>query len=295
MSFLKPGDIGIDYSFSTLGEPDDNKRAAQIVKDGGKFVIRYSSGVASHPANPSHKNVAGKLITPGEFHALVNAGLDVIANDEWYESRVTEGAPAGIADGKAALTLWRSCGYRKGAVIIPSWDQAPDSKKYGAVAAYLKGYTQALNGYYTLGLYAGTPALRYMMGYKFAHYGWRPNAYSWSNDGIPYQPNTRSLAARNAVVSAALTRTPAHLLQTGNYWYGKNADEVLILRADIPTHRNVPNVPTPPKPTPKPAYPYSPHATHDNVLVSKSGEFSVWLLDDGRLEIRKNHIHVRFI
>src|SRR5690242_18583685 len=81
---LKPGDLVIDYSYA-------RPSLAKAKHAGARAVIRYSAGAATEPSHASHADNAGKLITPAEFKAILAAGLDVIANDEWYEDRVTEG------------------------------------------------------------------------------------------------------------------------------------------------------------------------------------------------------------
>lgn len=251
---LDPGTIGLDWSYS-------RPALAVAYQSGARFVLRYSAGAASDPGHPSHALNAGKLITPTEHAALLAAGFDVIANDEWYESRVTEGSAAGRQDGAAALRLWRSCGHAKGSTIYVSWDQGVSASKFPAVAAYLYGFRAALAGYYKVDLYAGTPALRDMLRRGLIRYGWRPNAGSWSGDGLPYQPDTSTPAKRAALVQQALKATPAHIWQTGNYWFNKSADENVIVRSPVgshlealatvkpvPRHRRGPGNPAPVKP-----------------------------------------------
>lgn len=239
---LAPGDLGIDYSY---GRPS----LSAAVKAGAKFVLRYSAGAASAPSHPSHSANAGKLITPSEFRAILAAGLDIIANDEWYTTRITEGGTAGRQDGAAALALWRSCGLARGASIYVSWDAAVVSSRFASVAAYLVAYQKALAGYYLVDMYAGTPALRDMLTRKAIRYGWRPNAGSWSNDGLPYQPNVSTPARRAALVAQALKATPAHIWQTGNYWFDKTADENILVRVPVGSHREAATpAPTPPAP-----------------------------------------------
>lgn len=240
---LAAGDLGVDFS---LARP-------ALAGSGAKYAIRYSAGagMASNPA--THP----KLITPSEFGALVLDGCDVIANSEWYESRVTEGAIAGHADGAADLVLWRLCGLAKGAAIYVSWDAMPDVTKWVAVDAYLRAYRMSLGGYYRVGIYAGTPYLKHALAAGLADYGWRPNAGAWSNDGLPYQPNTSTPAKRAALVAHAREVTPAHIWQTGNYWWGQSADENLILRTPVGSHRDAIGAATvtqtPPKPPAKPS------------------------------------------
>lgn len=242
---LVPGDRGVDTSGYRL-------TAAQLKRDGGKFRIRYSAGIGnSQPATQ------WKLCGYGEIRDAEAAGVDFIANSEWYESRITEGASAGRADGVADLAFWKARGLAQGASIYVSWDADPVTSKWPGVDAYLAAYNVSLAGYYHVDCYAGTPYLRHALAKGLIRYGWRPNAGSWSGDGIPYQPTVNA-----ASVAAAAARTPAHIWQTGSYWYGKQADENVILRVPVGSHLEAQTRPKPvpapkpvpdtPKPTPAP-------------------------------------------
>jgi glycoside hydrolase-like protein len=219
-------DRGIDYAGA---RPDP----ADVAKNGGKFILRYSAGAASATSHPSYDDVKWKLCGPGEIAAAVKAGLDFIANSEWYQSRVTEGASAGKADGTADLAFWKSRGLAKGASIYVSWDEGqPATGKHGALAAYLTAYEKALGGYYRADLYAGDVALAAMLAKELIRYGWRAEADSWSADGSYYKPGTtwKTVAAKVATVS------PAHIWQDGNTWYSNGADEDVILRLPVGSH-----------------------------------------------------------
>jgi len=240
---LAAGSVGIDYSSA-------RPSLHEAVRTGAKFVIRYSAGAASNPSNPSHSLNAGKLTTPAEFRALIAAGLDVIANSEWYEARVTEGAAAGREDAAADLALWRSCGLAKGSSIYVSWDGPPVRGHWRGADAYLRAYQAALGGYYHADCYAGTPYLKHALANRIIRYGWRPNANSWSNDGLPYQPARHGLPD----LAHAQAATPAAIWQNGNYWFGEGADENLILRVPCGSHRQQSQATgvTPPPPPPGP-------------------------------------------
>lgn len=294
---LAAGDLGIDFSFA---RPDPKR----TIKAGGRFSIRYSAGVASRPSHPSYSANRGKLITPKEFRALLEAGEDVVANSEWYTTRVTEGAAAGKADARADAELWHACGYAKGASIYCSWDAAPVRSKWNAVDEYLHAYEEELGGQYHADAYAGSPFLKWALSRHRIRFGWRPNAGSWSNDGLPYQPTTHTATQRAMLVALARLKTPAAIWQTGNYWFSKGADELLLVRPNIGSHRQslaAAHAPKPPakppvvKPPTKPAEPHYSHDTfgagHDHALVSRNGAWAAILQDDGRLERRHNGTH----
>jgi len=252
---IAPGDRVIDYSYA---RPSLQK----VASAGAVAVVRYTAGAASLPGHPSYPLNRGKLITSAEFKAITAVGLDVLANDEWFTDRVTQGAAAGKEDARAAATVWKLCGLSKGSAIIVSWDASPVRSKWRSARAYLLAYAAELETFgYKLGVYAGTPFLKYAASNVFGRFVvrflWRPNAGSWSNDGLPYQPDTSTPEVRAALVKLALTKTPATLWQTGNYWFGKSADENLVLRVPVGASLETAaaGVKKPPKPGPKPPVP----------------------------------------
>lgn len=219
-----------------------------------KFMLRYSAGMGFDAPKCQFK-----LCGHGEIAAAVKAGLGFIANSEFHESRVTEGAHAGAADGQADLHFWKVRGLAKGASIYCSWDDAPLHHLFDGVAAYLKAYNHALGGYYHVDLYAGDDALREMRKRGLIRYGWRPNAGAWSNDpkGHFYQPPHHGLQLADKIRSLS----PAHIWQNGNYWFHKGADENLILRIPVGSHLEAKHGIPQPHPTPTPHPPRAPHPT----------------------------------
>jgi len=285
----KPGDRGIDFSFADV--PLDG-----TYKAGGRFIIRYSAGAGTAGLL---KDASNKICEPHAIADAVKEGLDFIANSEWYESRMTEGAAAGAADGKADLSFWKNRGLARGAAIYCSWDAAPVRSKWTKVDAYLKAYRKALRSYYKVGCYAGTPYLRHALAKKLIDFGWRPNASSWSNDDLPYQPTTTTAHQRVALRAQALKATPAAIYQTGNYWWKKQADENLILRPcgshlQALSLTSEPKTPSLPAATPG-AKPYYGEGPTQWALISKSREYAAILQDSGRIDVRRNGKHVRYI
>jgi hypothetical protein len=250
MTGLQPGDFGIDFSGFRLDGKNGRPTLAQARHDGAKFIIRYSAG-----AGNTIQQTQWKLCGLHEITDAVAAGLDFIANTEWHESRVTMGASAGRADSLADLAFWKERGYAKGAVIIASWDAFPDPTKWAAADAYMRAYSAALQGYYLLGTYGGTPYLRHALNAGLISFAWRTNAPSWNHptglregDGLPYQPSRQTIL-QLIQAGTAQTKTPAHIWQTGNYWYDKQADENVIVRSGLMSHLAALNR-TPPQPQP---------------------------------------------
>jgi hypothetical protein len=178
-------------------------------------VLRYSAGAASRQGHPSHQANKPKLITPVEYQQLDRYYV-VLANSEWYEGRVTEGDLAGQQDGQADFELWAACGYPQGYPVFCSWDKYPNATEIAGVAAYLAGHQRGMDAaaggrYYVTDLYAGENGIRAMQGQGLAPIGWRTMASSW-NDFIP------------------ASQTVAAIVQTGNYWYGNQADENVMAR-----------------------------------------------------------------
>lgn len=282
-------DKGIDYSFA-------RPVPALTFKAGGRFILRYSAGVGNTAANTQ-----GKLCGAHEIAEAVAAGMDFYANAEWYESRITEGAAAGRADGKADLAFWRSRGLARGASIFCSWDQNPTRSKWVAACSYLLGYQASLGTYYYADCYAGTQFLKYAISKKAIRFGWRPNAGAWSNDGLPYQPKVTA-----ALIAKAQKATPAGIWQNGNYWWNKGADENVLLRvggshlwaldqaAKAAAKAKAKQQPKPaPKPAPKPYYAIPPRSSR--LLVSTDGAWAVYIDTAGRLVTHHNGKRARVL
>lgn len=245
---LAVGDKGGDYSGLRLNTA---KLIAEFKTAGGKFVLRYSAGAAN--VNPTGFTKT-KLITPAEHKYLTDNGIDIIANSEFTSTRITQGASAGTADGKADLALWKACGHAQGARIYVSWDSSPTTSLRDNVAAYLKAYDKALAGYYHVDTYMGDAGLNYMLTHGLSLYGWHPNAEAWSNNDLGYQPDLSTPARTVNFVAGALKATKAHIVQTGNYWFSKQMDEDIIIRVPVGSHFEALVKPTPPKPpAPKPS------------------------------------------
>jgi hypothetical protein len=172
--------LGLDSSgLNAVANAPAAKRA------GIGYWFRYSAG----QGNTSSKSQF-KLAKVGEIAAIGKAGIQFIANSEWYANRCEEGASAGHADGVADLAFWKSRGLARGSSIYVSWDVAPSSSKYAAVEAYLRAYNTALGGYYHGdGFYAGIPALVHFSQIGLIRHGWIPSAAGWSTPNLDISDN----------------------------------------------------------------------------------------------------------
>jgi hypothetical protein len=246
---------GYTYGIDS-GTPNIDANAAKAA--GSQFHLRYSAGQASLPGNSSNARNQWKLVRPGEINSIVASGQLFGANDEWYTSRPTEGGGAGHADGAAAKQFWQSRGLPAGFGIVLSWDEAPNSGKYGAVADYIAGFQSAVAGTYVArGFYAGIPAMGEMARRGLIDWGWVPEASSWS--GLPgwyYQPTDAQLPGCFNDVKARCEQAglKAAIWQNGNKWFGNQADENVLLYGDLRSAFGFVggSAPTPPTPTPTP-------------------------------------------
>jgi hypothetical protein len=247
------GTYGIDSASSVDG--------AVAFQTGSRFQLRYSAG-----AGNSVSATQWKLCKPGEIASILATGQDFVANSEWYEDRVTEGAAAGDQDGAADLAFWSSHGLAPGSTIYPSWDRDPDPAKYQAVADYLGHYNAALRGEYVgNGMYAGADALRYLQQHGLIQHAWIPEATSWS--GLPgwyYQPTKAQLAETTAAVAKLVPGIASSIWQNGNHWFNGQADEdIVVVGGPIGSHNEAkggapaPTPPPAPAPAPKPVAPYA--------------------------------------
>lgn len=289
---LAPGDLVLDYSTFRL----DSATLPQAKAAGCKAVARYSAGAASAPTHPSYPLNKAKLITPAEFGFLTGGGLDIIANDEWYVGRMLAGKSAGRADAAVAGALWQSCGLAKGAVIQVSLDQWLPTARWFLVRSYLTGYAAELAGTYQVGLYAGTPVLQRMLAVGVAKVGWRCMSGSFSNDGLPWQPNTRTATVRAALAKAAAVASPAALWQDGNVWFSGQADESLVVRAPLGTHFDAVRAANKHKLPPPPPPPVAPVAVPSAAeLVDASSHYTLVITPEGRLAVNRDGAVERYL
>jgi hypothetical protein len=222
------GDVGIDMA---------NTQDYGVAKaTGAKFVFRYSAG-----AGNGQSQTQWKLCKTGEIAEITAAGLDFVANSEWYESRCTEGATAGHQDGAADLAFWQSRGLKEGSSIYISYDQSPNQALYGQIEAYLAAYNLELGGHYVAdGFYAGTACLVALGQAGVIKHGWVPESTSWS--GLPdwyYEPTPAQKAETMYGVAAKLagSNLQSAIWQNGNHWFNNGADEnFVVIAGNIGSH-----------------------------------------------------------
>lgn len=198
--------------------------------------------------------------------ACIKAGLDVMLNFEWYETRALEGFAAGVQDGTWARAQAMTVGYPLGRVIVFSHDTS--SYNRSAIGEYLRGVAVGLRGAYEVGIYGGYQVVEDMVGWR-AVMGWQTLA--WSNGRISAK---------------------ASLYQNGRQWYHGQVDEDVVRRPHFgswldPLAGSEP-APTPtPKPGPTPAPAPAPAPRHiatqtytaaaGDTLTSIAGRFhSTW-------------------
>ena len=241
------GVVGIDSA-----RPVDSTRA---VASGSRLQVRYSAGAATDPGHPSHGLNAGKLCGQGEIAAIVASGQDFLANDEWYETRTTEGTQAAAHDAPVVLEFWQSRGLAKGATVMLNLDAAPDLSKLASIQAYVDEFNRRLDGYYLAdGFYAGVPMLAALAKSGHCRHGWIPEAAGWSTANTALDPGYAPPAKtawdlwwplRTQVEPAAAflrgllgdCGLVSCLWQDGNKWFSGAADEdVLIIPGPLGTH-----------------------------------------------------------
>jgi hypothetical protein len=266
---LAAGTHGIDSAGASINEHS-------AYANGARFRLRYSAGAATSPGNSSHARNAYKLCKPGEIKSIVAAGELFIANDEWYETRVTEGANAAKQDAPATLDFWRGNGLAKGSTIMLNLDAAYDSSKLGAIEAYIDETNRAWGGYYLAdGFYGPLPLVVALSKTGRTKHGWIPMSASWSAPkkllhdlGISappavttwdlWQPTASQLAP---AMKYLLSLMDGHKLvsciwQTGNHWFNGGADEdVILISGPLGSHNEASSgapVVKPPAPPAKP-------------------------------------------
>lgn len=183
----------VDYSFARPSIP-------QMVRDGISGVLRYIA--------PDTAATHGKILFNPERDALLQAGIDIALNFEWYEGRCNEGYQAGVQDGQTAVSVAKAMNYPQGKVIYFSHDTGVYN--YPNIEAYFKGVQAAMGGYYRVGAYGSFDLIGHLHKMGLIVEGWQTLA--WSNG----------------------QRDPwAEIYQDGTQLYGGGADEDIVTSTDI--------------------------------------------------------------
>jgi hypothetical protein len=115
---------------------------------GATFTCRYLCyPFASGQPNP-------KVITKPERDSYLAAGISVVYNFEWYETRMHEGRPAGLADAGQAQRLLDAIGD-PGAAVIYSDDTDSAPRDQPAIDAYLDAAAYVHQSVKRVGFYGG--------------------------------------------------------------------------------------------------------------------------------------------
>ncbi|MDQ1742906.1 MAG: N-acetylmuramoyl-L-alanine amidase [Pseudonocardiales bacterium] len=233
---------------------DSAKRVdSNLAKEkGAVFQVRYSAGAATDVNHSSHNRNKHKLLQQGELQAILRAGLDFIANDEWYEDRKFTGAAGAEQDAPVVLAYWRANGLAPGSTIMLNHDTGQVAADLGAVDAYYDRYNQILAGEYMAdGFYGPKAVARHLVqGGRIKHY-WIPEAASFYEAKAAIDPNYAPPAKTNwdlwaptpSQVKPAIAyfqRTLADILpalqsvvwQDFNKWFEGAADENIVIKGD---------------------------------------------------------------
>jgi len=239
------GAIGIDSASRV-----DSHVAKQ---KGAVFQVRYSAGAATDVNHQAHHLNAHKLLERGELQAILQAGLDFIANDEWFIDRKLGGAAAAEQDAPAVLAYWRAHGLAPGSTIMLNHDTGlADDSDLREFDAYHDRYNRILDGEYVAdGFYGPQAVARHLLqGGRIKHF-WIPEGASFFEKKAPIDPNYAPPARTNwdlwaptpAQVKPAIAyihKKLADILpalqsvvwQDLNKWFGKAADENIVIKGD---------------------------------------------------------------
>lgn len=152
--------VWADYSFA-------RPSLAELKGKGVVGVFRYLAPLPNK-----------KVIDTTERDLILNSGLDLVLNWEWYEGRCNEGAGAGRADGIEAVRQAKALAYPTGRCIYFSHDTGAND--WQAVEAYFTAARQVVVAAgYTIGAYGSYSVIQFLHQKGLIDYGWQTRA--WSN------------------------------------------------------------------------------------------------------------------
>ena len=179
---------GVDYSTS-------RPNPAALKEAGYTFACRYTSKV--------NAQTTGKILSAAEAQTLAAAGIDIVANYEWYAGRMKEGYDAGVADAQIGHEQAADAGMPLTRPIYFSadWDAREDEQN--AINQYLEGTRDVLGAGRT-GIYGSYYVLTRAAAYwASAHPGetlWLWQTYAWS--GGAWCPGAHLRQTRNGATVA---------------------------------------------------------------------------------------------
>lgn len=150
---------GVDYS--------EGYDVSTLQKWNAKFAVRYV-GFTS-PSLPQTK-----ILTLSEARNLGAAGISIVSNWEWYNSRPSEGFDTGAWDAMMADEAHKACGGPPDRPIYFSVDYNSNGTE---VADYFKGVASVI-GFKRVGAYGGYACIQYLDQHGLIN--WRWQTYAWS-------------------------------------------------------------------------------------------------------------------
>lgn len=153
---------GVDYS--------QGYDIATLQKWNAKFAVRYV-GYTS-PSLPQTK-----ILTLTEARALSSAGIGIVSNWEWYNSRPSEGFAAGAWDAQTADALHKADG---GPADRPIYFSVDYNSSGVETVGYFKGVASVI-GLGRTGVYGGYNCVKFLYEQGLVKWVWQTYAWSGSN------------------------------------------------------------------------------------------------------------------
>jgi hypothetical protein len=200
--------VWLDYS---LARPTDT----QLTGANTFGVCRYLSVVNSLTTK--------KIIWQAEYDHLLDLGIAIHLNYEWYEGRMAEGNAAGQLDGTTALSQAKALGYPRGLPITFSDDTS--GTPLAAIEDYLTGVKTGLSGYYRIGYYGPRAKMDAVLTSGHAVFGWQPTAWAGLDaNGQPIRSKLAHLFQYFGGAPIAGTDLNTVLREPPFHWYAGGPD-----------------------------------------------------------------------
>lgn len=171
---------------TSTARPDYRKARAA----GFQWVLRYLSFLPNK-----------KVITASEVKAIHDADMGIILNWEFDARDALGGKPSGYRHGAEAMKQAKALGYPKGSPIFFSADFDVQPQHFKTVDDWILAITDAMDGYYTIGVYAPAGYLKHAHPLGRVQYFWQPlppsawygNGTKWIGANIWQTSNGRAL------------------------------------------------------------------------------------------------------